>query len=338
MIVKKMPILQYFPDIDSVKKLSKSVSFECGDRPVFYDIETTGLSRYSTFLYLIGASVQENNNWILYQWMAETKEEESGILCEFFDFLQGATSTIQYNGRRFDQPYLEERCKKYNLPSPFVNLPGLDLYQELKPCKELLKLERMKQPDLEEFLGITARKYCDGGECIRLYKAYGKKPEPVLQDAIMGHNEEDILGLGRIFPMLAYRKLYQEGAFPLEAAQDGGEMIIQFLLPSPVPAPVSRKGKDFYFTCEKDRGALMVSLNQGRLRQYYRNFKDYDYIPGEDTAMPKALSRYMDKRLRKPARPENCYTWFPCNEAFLEDKEKQKKYLDSTLPCLLRLK
>lgn len=108
------------------------------------------------------------------------EDEEPEILCEFFNFLTSASSTIQYNGRRFDQPYLEARYKKHNLPSPFGNLPVLDLYQELKPCKDLLKLERMKQPDLEEFLGLNSRLHCDGGQCIRLYKSYIKIQRPSL--------------------------------------------------------------------------------------------------------------------------------------------------------------
>ena len=37
---------------------------------------TTGLSRNSTFLYLIGAVAYEENNWQMYQWMIENEEEE----------------------------------------------------------------------------------------------------------------------------------------------------------------------------------------------------------------------------------------------------------------------
>ena len=50
MIVKKMPILQGFPDFETVKKLTKKHAFSEHFVPVFYDIETTGLSRTSTFL------------------------------------------------------------------------------------------------------------------------------------------------------------------------------------------------------------------------------------------------------------------------------------------------
>lgn len=338
MIVKKMPILQGFLDLDSVKKMSNFISFDCGNFPVFYDIETTGLSRYSTFLYLIGALTQENNSWFLYQWIAENQEEEPGILCEFINFLKSATSTIQYNGKRFDQPYLEERYKKHNLPCPFKDLPGLDLYQELKSCKDLLKLDRMKQPDMEHFLGLDERIHCDGGQCIRLYKAYAKNREPALLEIITGHNEEDLLGLGRVFSMLAYRALFTGEYQPLSACFKDQDLILKFRLPFPVPAPVSKKGENFYITLENQEGALLVTPEEGRIRQYYGNYKDYDYIPGEDTAVPKILSRYMDRSLKKAATPENCYTWFVCDENFTEHKEKQSQYLNSTLPCLLKLK
>ena len=52
MIVKKMPILQGFPGFETVKKLTRNHVFSEHFAPLFYDIETTGLSRNSTFLYL----------------------------------------------------------------------------------------------------------------------------------------------------------------------------------------------------------------------------------------------------------------------------------------------
>ena len=51
MIVKKMPILQGFPGFETVKKLTRNHVFSEHFAPLFYDIETTGLSRNSTFLY-----------------------------------------------------------------------------------------------------------------------------------------------------------------------------------------------------------------------------------------------------------------------------------------------
>ena len=97
MIVKKMPILQGFPDFETVKKLTKNHRFSERFVPLFYDIETTGLSRNSTFLYLIGAVAYEENNWQMYQWMIENEEEESELLKTFSEFLQDFS--YRYCGR-----------------------------------------------------------------------------------------------------------------------------------------------------------------------------------------------------------------------------------------------
>ena len=35
-----------------------------------------------------------------------------------------------------------------------------------------------------------------------------KKKDPEAANIVMGHNEEDLLGLGTIFSLLAYKKLY----------------------------------------------------------------------------------------------------------------------------------
>ena len=55
LIVKKMPILQGFPDFETVKNLSGNTAENVNFSPLFYDIETTGLGRNSSFLYLIGS-------------------------------------------------------------------------------------------------------------------------------------------------------------------------------------------------------------------------------------------------------------------------------------------
>ena len=76
MIVKKMPILQGFPDFETVKFFTGKFFQKYNFTPVFYDIETTGLSRNSTYLYLIGAVGIEDETWNFYQWMAENASEE----------------------------------------------------------------------------------------------------------------------------------------------------------------------------------------------------------------------------------------------------------------------
>lgn len=337
MIVKKIPILQGFPDFETVKNLSIQRIKLSDNSLSFYDIETTGLNRKTTFVYLIGAVKYEEKNWVLYQWMGENKNEEYQVLQAFCEFLKGVECTVQYNGKRFDQPYLEERFRKYDIPSPFENKEALDLYQLLKPYQAFWKLERMKQPDLEDFLGIKSRNYCDGAECIRKYQEYMKYSEPGNADIVLGHNQEDLIGLVRIFEMLSYKNFF-EGAFqPISCMVQEEEVIFELKIKNSVPVDVSCDGGEFYLSLVGDTAKLLVHLKDGKLKQYYANYKDYDYIPSEDTAIPKSISCYMDKSLRKTAVAENCYTWFACDEKFQEDPKKQMQYLTHALPFFLNI-
>ena len=137
MIVKKIPILQGFPAPDTVNYLSNVKNKLSENSAIFYDIETTGLSRYTAFVYLIGAVRFEENQWMLYQWMGEDENEEVLVLQEFASFLTNADCTIQYIGNRFDQHFQEERYRKNKMDTPFKEILSLDLYQLLKPCQSL---------------------------------------------------------------------------------------------------------------------------------------------------------------------------------------------------------
>ena len=335
MIVKKIPILQGFPALETVKYLSNTKNELSEYNPIFYDIETTGLSRYTASVYLIGAVHYEKNQWMLYQWMAENEEEEAAVLQEFSVFLENVGYTIQYNGNRFDQPFLEERYRKYKMDSPFVEKPSVDIYQLLKPCQSLLKLTRMKQPDLEKIVGIHNRKYVDGGQCIRLYRNFIKKRQSKIAEEVMGHNEEDLLGLGTIFSLLAYKKLYDGEYHPKQCVILEQELKIVIELSAAAPVNVSCGNSDFYLSVNGYEARMLVHLKEGKLRQYYRNYKDYEFIPGEDTAMPKSITRYMDKSLKIATTPQTCYTWFNCDEDFLNNEKKQMQYLTHTLPFFL---
>ena len=117
LIVKKMPILQGFPDFETVKNLSGNAAEDVNFSPLFYDIETTGLGRNSSFLYLIGAVCYESGSWQLYQWLAPDFRKKSiiGVFSEFIKISAVPSNTMEI---LFDQPYLQARYKFYELPDP----------------------------------------------------------------------------------------------------------------------------------------------------------------------------------------------------------------------------
>lgn len=267
--------------------------------------------------------------------MAENDKEEETILRIFSQFLEQYDLLISYNGERFDQPYLEARYEKYGLPSPFEGKTSLDLYLTLKPLKTLLKLPAMKQPCLEEFLGIKDRIYDNGKECIQLYKDFMKKRDSLMAEEILGHNLEDVLGLGRIFEMLGYLCIYDSEYEVTYAEADEENVIFVLKLFFSLPAEFSNGNGTFYITGKEKEVKLIVQTEQGRLKQHYKNYKDYYYLPDEDTVIPKALGSGIDKKHRKAATKDTCYTWFNCTEQFLQNPQIQKQYLEHTLPYLL---
>lgn len=306
--------------------------------PVFYDIETTGLSRSASYLYLIGAVYQENARWKLVQWMGQSEADEPALLETFSDFLMDFTLTIQYNGDSFDAPYLEARCEKYGLASSFQDKEALDLYRALKPLKGLFGLESMKQPDLEAFLGRGNRIFVDGKECIRLYKTYVLRHSDALAAAVLGHNAEDLSGLLAIYPLLGCLALSCGSYDITAAAQTDSQVCFTLALPHAIPTKIAASVNNFAISAENQTAIVDVKAPNRKLRRYYPNYKDYYYLPGEDTAIPKALGAFLDKSLRKPARPETCYTWFSCTDEFLKNPASQKEYLTALLPVMLNQK
>lgn len=334
MIVKKMPILQGFPDFETVKKLFGNSSDTGYFSPVFYDIETTGLGRNSSFLYMIGAVCFENDCWQLYQWLAPDFREEKKLLEIFSEFIKNFTCTIQYNGDSFDQPYVQARCAFHELPDPFEGISSFDLYKALRPLKGFLKLPGLKQEQMEAFLGEQKRIYCNGGDCIRIYKKYMAHQEQTDLDIVMGHNMEDLLGLGEVFKMMGYL-LLRDGNFEVNGIDyDEDGLILQMKLPCRLPAAFSNSTGEFYITGEDELVNLLIKPVNGRFRQYYNNYKSYDYLPGEDMAVPKSISRFMEKGLKQSATRDTCYTWFACSEEFLQNTNKQKQYLAHTMEYL----
>ena len=55
---------------------------------LFFDIETTGLSASSSYLYLIGCIYYKENSWHLKQWFSDSIDEEKEIITLFFEFLK----------------------------------------------------------------------------------------------------------------------------------------------------------------------------------------------------------------------------------------------------------
>ena len=173
------------------------------ERVLFLDIETTGFTAKSSYLYLIGCAYFLAGKWKTIQWMAQSYEEEVAVIKAFFDFARPYRYLIHFNGNNFDLPFITQKCAQHALPYHFDNFQGIDVYRRVVPYKYFLKLPNCKQKTLEQFLSLTRKDVFSGGELIGLYHDYIKNPSEYSENALLLHNADDLKGMLEILDMLA---------------------------------------------------------------------------------------------------------------------------------------
>lgn len=288
---------------------------------IFFDIETTGFKPQYSHLYLIGAafknpdsSLSESTVWNIRQWMAEKPQEEIQLLRIFAEFLQPFDTILHFNGAHFDLPYLEDKYEQYGLTSPFSSLKSVDLYQDFRPLKSFLKLERMNQKSLELFLGLERDDKFDGGKLIPVYRKFCGTGSPQLRKLLLLHNQEDVSGMFALTRIYGYLDFFTLAALEnittdfLKNKDHTWNVLLTFPLKTPVPVPVSQSYDFGYLTLNKSTGKLLLPMLEDTLYYYFTDYKNYYYLPQEDQAIHKSVAAYVEKEYRQPARKENCYT------------------------------
>ena len=253
-----------FPETYPLDRLGKREDL------LFFDIETTGFSGEYSNLYLVGCVYYEGGRWNLVQWFADTVSAEKEVLVTFFEFLRRFPIVVHFNGDGFDIPYLLKRCRAYDLPYDFSGVTSLDIYKKIRPYRNLLGLESMKQKAIEQFLGVGREDIYSGGQLIEVYKDYLFSHEQVLLDMLLLHNADDLRGMPGILPILNYPD-YLEHGFTLE-------------------------------------GQELLTRNEGELKYFYPDYKNYYYLIYEDRAIHKSVAEYVDREARIKATAKTCYT------------------------------
>ncbi len=292
------------------------------DRYVFFDIETTGLKRDATILYLAGCGYYEEDAFHIVQWVNDDAVSEPAILTALRAFLSRKDAVLlTFNGRGFDIPYLNRHYALNEIPFFIEPSRVLDFCSFLKPFQLLYGLPRGRQKDWEQFLHISREDRFSGGELIAVYKQYLiDKKEDALSLLLM-HNRDDILGMERLLPLLSYKAM-ADGQFtfektePVSAGAFPGEKCLRAVcrllhpLPRPIripPVSLTENGPMGAMDAEGTRLFLTLALTDGPLKYFYPDYQDYYYLPAEDRAVHKSVGCYVEKGYRKKARPQTCY-------------------------------
>ncbi|WP_342472302.1 ribonuclease H-like domain-containing protein [Metasolibacillus sp. FSL H7-0170] len=165
------------------------------ERIVFWDTETTGLKGTGTHIFLLGFLQQDEDEFVLTQYVLADPANEVAMLFES-KLWQRSTTLVSYNGKSFDWPQLETRwtLNRQTLP-PLKEQKHIDL---LHSSKRLWKndLEKMKLVQVEEEkLGFKRQGDIPGHLAPIIYFDAVKSGQAEVLMKVLLHNEWDLLSL-----------------------------------------------------------------------------------------------------------------------------------------------
>ena len=322
-------------------------------KALFIDIETTGLKKETTSLYLIGCGYYTKNGFMTRLFFADDKSEEYDIMTEFIKLAKGFSHLFHFNGYKFDIPYLQYKATLHNIDGMFDNLVQVDIYRLCKPLRYLLFCDSMRQKAIEDFLGIRREDRYGGGELIEVYERYTRSRNPEDLELLITHNREDVLGMHLIMPVLSYLDLkdaplvfedYDVNGYTDYNGNELEEIILRYKTTVILPKSFVAKTESMYVKYAHESGNIMIRLPiiRGEMKLYFEDYRDYCYIPDEDTAIPRSLAEALPKGSYKKATRDTCYrkvtgsfikqpsaVFEPVLKTSFKDKRKYFKFPDS---------
>lgn len=287
------------------------------DKLIYFDIETTGFSRKYCIVYMIGCMYFIDGVPMYTQWLAENDNEEANVLMAFHKFLQGFSTIIHFNGTSFDMPFLKERGEKFRLDFEFNRFNSIDLYKSVSSFGHILKLENMKQKTFERLFDIKRKDPFSGGDLIEVYRDLVRTRDERLIFPLLLHNKEDVEYMGTLTSLLTFSDFF-DGKYNIinfkicdyfnMNGDNCKELRIEIALPHPIPFEISYNIDCVYLKVSKDKGYITVQVKNGCYKFFFPNYKDYYYLPEEDTAIHKSVAAFVDNNYRKQATVSTCYT------------------------------
>lgn len=341
------------------------------ENTLFFDIETTGFSAKNSYLYMIGCLYfdKDSEQFLIKQWFLDDINTEKEMLTEFMEFIKDYTTLFSFNGDGFDIPFVNYRLSKYKLLMDLNSHISVDIYKDAYKLRKLFKLANLKQKTIEQFLGINREDKFSGGDLISVYHAYLESKDERLLKVLLLHNFEDLKAMPVLLNIYSYCDIFK-GEFEIDelqiavrdASTEKKEFIIKGCLHNKITSRVSFGYGDYYFTAYDNSFKMKIDVYTGSLKFFYKEYKDYYYLPNEDMAVHKSVAFYVDKDFKVKAKAANCYSkktgnfipqpneiiepyfkiefhdktsYFELTDDFMNNNDNVKKYVLATINHLL---
>ncbi len=301
-----------------MKEIIKRIEFDTdgagGISPLremlLFDIETTGLKKETTQIYLIGCGYFEEPGVLtIVQWLTESASDEPLVIDKFTELAASKKILVHFNGDRFDIPYVSCKLDYYGMDFSFGTLKSTDIYKCIKPYKSFFGMERMNQKSVEDFLGIERKDKFNGGELIHYYYRFEVSGDPESEKLILLHNFEDVLGMAKMLPALNYCGVF-DGEFDFVSLDITGPLpaaVFEYELHRPLPKDVTYEKDGITVFAGGHLLQISVPVYEGGVKVPVPDVENYYYLPEEDMVIHKDVAEFVDKKYRKKATSKNCF-------------------------------
>lgn len=330
------------------EKLNEKFSLSnkyCTEKDVFLDIETTGFSREHCRVYLVSLCHLKDDIIYSVQFLSDNDSDEEELLKEAFSAISDYASVVTYNGLAFDIPFLKRRAEILDIFCPIDEKKNIDLYRIAKNLHFLYEGVGLKLKSIEKFLGICRTDDKNGGELIEVYKKYislQKSESPSNpyeieieshEKELLLHNYEDVKNLVPLMLLFEYQKLLKPKVSIEKFVITEKEIFFKGKTNANIPTPFFLKNDYCYLNFDGKNLKGTITLIDGKLRYYLPDYKNYFFLPEENTIMPKQFASAIPKDRRRPATMEECYIEKSPEEI---DEKLLKAFSDNVIKNLIK--
>lgn len=273
---------------------------------LYFDIETTGLSAERSDLYLIGYGFYRNDAFHSALMFNDDGRSEPEMLSDFINIMGDYKYLISYNGDTFDIPYIKTKLEQFELSGIPDDIISVDIYKTTRKYKKLFRLASAKQIDIEELVGFRRKSFISGGDLIRSYRDFLNTGSDKLLQDMLTHNHDDIRGLISITEFVNIPFIPDEICVSnIEVSEDSVTYTCDI---SKLPCRITYSADDIRINAYDQQVNITLPLLHGKLKYYFKDYRNYYYLPIEDVAIHKSMAVYVDDSHKVRATKDTAYT------------------------------
>jgi uncharacterized protein YprB with RNaseH-like and TPR domain len=209
----------------------------CSGRPIFVDLETTGLAGGAgSYAFVVGCGWFEPSAvFLTRQFFLSSFAGERGLLEGVAEATDGAGTLVTFNGKSFDMPLMETRFLLHRMETPFAGMPHVDMVHparrlwrgaddgdEVRTAERSLMNRRMTDCRLSTLEGALCGHWregdVDGCEIPSRYFHYVRSGDARALHSVMEHNRLDLLALALVTARAS--QLLEEGPSAASSARE----------------------------------------------------------------------------------------------------------------------